>query len=114
MEEQKEEKKQKISNVEWGLIIGALALTDLVQAGLDLFAIGIVVNRLIDIFVALSLFFILWIKGIRGMRIYGSIVAAFGLELIPLVDVLPLWTLDGIFAFSQDKISKAVSGIIKV
>ncbi len=113
MEEQ-EKKKQKISNTEWGLIIGALATIDLVQAGLDLFAIGLVVNRLIDIFVALSLLFLFWVKGIRGVRIFGSVAAAFGLELIPLVDVLPLWTLDGLFAFSQDKIPKTVSGIIKI
>jgi len=97
--------------MEWGLLIGALALIDLVQAGLDLFAIGVVINRLVDIFVALCLLFIFWIKGIRGARIYGSVAAGFGLEFIPGVDVLPLWTLDGIFAFSQDKIAKKLGGL---
>ena len=103
-----------MSNTEWGFLIGALALMDLIQAALDLFAIGVVVNRFIDVIVGLSLIVILWIKGIRGARIYGSIAAAFGLEFIPLVDVLPLWTLDGLYAFSQDKIANRSGGLGKV
>ncbi len=111
MEEEKE-KKQKISNIEWGLLIGALAVIDLIQVGLDFaYGAGVLINRLIDILVALALLFIFWMKGIRGIRIFGSVAAAFGLEFIPVVDVLPLWTLDGVYAFAQDKIANKLPGL---
>jgi hypothetical protein len=42
---------KEISDVELWLFIGALATIDLIQAVLDLFAIGAAINRFVDIFV---------------------------------------------------------------
>ena len=53
MQENPTEKKgSKISNTEWGLVIGALFVIDLIQIGLDLLAqVGVILNRFIDVFV---------------------------------------------------------------
>jgi hypothetical protein len=106
------EKTPEISNVEWGLVIGALLLVDIIQIGLEWLAIGLVINPFIDVFVGLSLAFYLQMRGQKltnPRRLFGIISTFFG-ELIPLVDELPLWCLDGVFNFflykSQKKIEK--------
>jgi hypothetical protein len=113
-EEAKEKKGSKISNVEWGLIIGALLVIDLVQIGLDLLAeIGVVINRFIDIVVGLSLGFYLQMRGqslINPKRLFGLLATFIG-EEIPDVDALPFWTLDGIFNMSISKSEEIMSKI---
>ena len=53
----------KISNIEWGLLIGALFTIDLIQIGLDFLAVGAIINRFLDIFVGLSLALYLQMRG---------------------------------------------------
>ena len=90
----------KISNVEWGLVIGALFMVDIVQIVLDLLAqIGVILNRFIDIVVGMALAFYLQMRGqsmANPKRLMG-IIGTFVLEEIPDVDALPFWFLDGIY-----------------
>ena len=110
-----EAKKSKISNTEWGLLISALFVIDLIQIALDLlFQIGVVVNRFIDIFVGMALPFYLHIRGesmADPKRLIGLLVTFVG-EEIPDVDALPLWGLDGIYNFTLSKANKTIAKVV--
>src|SRR4051812_9051216 len=104
--------ESKISNTEWGLVIGALAVIDLIQLLLDVaFGIGIIVNRFVDI--AVGFFFGLYLQ-LRGQSLanpkrFMGLLASFVGEEVPVVDALPLWTLDGFFNMSLAKAEEAIS-----
>ncbi len=108
-----EEKKSKISNVEWGLVIGALLMIDLLQIGIDLIGIGLIVNRFLDIFVGMGFAFYLQMRGqsMASPKRLFSLLAVFGLEMIPVVDALPLWCRDGIFNMSMSKSDKILKNV---
>lgn len=104
-EEKRNNSGHHISNTEWGLVIGALALVDLAQIVLDIFAIGLVTNRLIDILIGgfLVLYTKLRCKNIGfGKTIMRTALTFIG-EEIPVVDALPLWTLDGIYTMTLER-----------
>lgn len=103
----------KISNIEWGLVIGALFTIDLVQILLDIVAVGVVLNRIIDIFVGLSFALYLQIRGqsLANPKRLISLLATFIGEEIPAIDALPLWGLDGIYNMSISKSKKILSKI---
>lgn len=97
--------RSKIGNLEWGLVIGALILVDIIQILLDFVAIGIAVNRGIDVIVGLALPFYLHIRGEKmgdPKRLFGFL-ATLGLEFVPLVDGLPLWSADGFYNLALAK-----------
>lgn len=103
-------KKNQITNVEWGLVIGALLTIDLCQIVLDIMIIGFVLNPFIDAFVGMSfaLYSVIRIQGgatnFKTLRsILLSIFGTFLVEMIPAASDLPLWCLDGVYAFSRYK-----------
>ena len=105
--------QSKISNVEWGLVIGALFTVDLVQIALDLLVIGAVINRFVDIFVGLSLAFYLQLRGqslTNPKRLFG-LIGTFFAEEIPEVDALPFLGLDGIYNMMLSKSDKILSQV---
>lgn len=80
-------------------MIGALVFVDIVQAILSIFAIGIVINRGINFIVGITWSFYLQIRDeklVDTKRLLG-VLGAFGIEMIPLIDILPAWTLSGIY-----------------
>ena len=82
--------KSKISNIEWGLMIGVALLFDGVQFFLDVVLIGLIVNRLISIWAWLT--FYLWLK-IKGVKNFRGWLAIGGIaEIIPVIAALPFWT----------------------
>jgi hypothetical protein len=94
--------RSRISNIEWGLVIGVLLVIDGIQLLLDFFVIGVIANRGISVLVGMALPFYLHIRGEKmsdPKRLFGFL-AAFGLEsFLPFVDGLPFWFLDGIYNF---------------
>jgi len=90
-----------MGKTEWHFLIGAAVTVDLMQAMLDFFGIGLVINRFIDIVVGMALPFYLSIRGVKmtGRRV-GSIIGAFILEEIPGIDALPLWTADVLYIYA--------------
>ncbi|MFZ2523594.1 MAG: hypothetical protein WAW92_04385 [Minisyncoccia bacterium] len=102
----------KISNVEWGLVIGALLMVDVFQIILNLAGgLGTILNRFIDIYVGLSLGFYLQWRGISMVnpKRLAGLLGTFALEMIPVVDSLPLWCLDGILNMVMSKSDKIIS-----
>lgn len=85
-----------MSKKEWKLLGAVAILVDLLQLILDIFAVGAVINRIIDVIVGFSLAFYFQIRGVsmfnpkRAAAFMATIVG----EMIPVVDALPLWTLD--------------------
>jgi len=103
----------RISNFEWGMLIGVAVATDLAQIVLDIFVIGAVINRLIDLFFGMTLSFYLWMKGVKmDAKKVLAIVGAFAGEMIPIVDALPLWSADVLLLMSYEKVGKKVIGAI--
>ncbi len=101
--------KSKISNIEWGLVIGALLVVDisqiLIEWLLGWIGIGIAINWFLDIFVGMSFALYLHLRGEKmtdPKRALG-LIGTFILEMIPVVDELPLWCLDGIYAMVLSK-----------
>lgn len=76
-------------------------LTDIIQVILDFFAIGVVVNRMIDIFVALILLPAFWLSGVSDRAALLILGAALVGEELPVVDVMPFWTLDIWYTFHR-------------
>ena len=109
--------KSKISNVEWGLVIGALFAIDITQIIIEWLlgwiGIGIFINWIIDLMTGMSLALYLQLRGqsmVNPKRLAG-IVGTFVAELIPIVDQLPLWGMDGIFNMVISKSDTIVSKI---
>jgi hypothetical protein len=98
------EDKPKISNTEWGLVIGALFMVDMAQIVIEwsfvwLAGASIFINFFIDLWVGMSLALYLHWRGqsvANPKRLFG-ILATFGFEIWPAIDQLPLWTFDGIY-----------------
>ncbi len=96
-----EPRKSKISNAEWGLVLGATATIDVVQAFLDgADGLGVVINRFIDIVVGLSLVTYFLLRGVKlnAKRIL-ALCLSFVLEEIPGLDAMPLWSGDVIYTW---------------
>jgi hypothetical protein len=100
----------KISNTEWGLLIGALAVIDGIQFCLDWLAVGVIINRFIDLIVGMALPFYLYLRGVKlTAKKAISMACAFVGEIIPVVDALPLWTADAILLMTIEKAEKALN-----
>jgi uncharacterized membrane protein len=92
----------KTNGGEWIMVILALAIVDVAQVILDLFAIGVAVNRFIDIIVALTLALYLFLRGELSdpdtrIRIIAILIISFGLEEVPILDAAPFWTGDALY-----------------
>lgn len=85
---------KRISEIEWGLLLGAVALVDLTQIILDIFVIGVGVNRFIDIAVGMTLTLYVLLRGIGEPRMYLLLGVSFVGEEIPLLDAAPFWSFD--------------------
>lgn len=100
-------KASDISNTEWGLVIGLIAILDFVQFILDVLAIGLIANRLVDILIMLSLLFYFWMRGVEmDLFVLGTLCAVMVGEEVPGLDVAPFWTLDVWAIMRHDKAKK--------
>ncbi len=88
--------EKPLQPVEWGLLIGALALIDLCEIGLDaIFGIGLAINPFIDFFVAGSL--LLYCK-IRGITLSKERLLSIGAALVgESLAGEGLWVVDGLY-----------------
>jgi len=98
--------RSKVSSIEYGLIIGALVLVDLLQIGLDFFVIGIAINRYLDMFVGATFLLFLFLRGEMKnsqtrTRLLTAFFATFIVEEIPILDIAPAWTFDGWYCWRQ-------------
>lgn len=104
--------RPKISNTEWGLLIGFTLVVDIGEFCLDLlFEIGLVVNPFIDIAMGMALpFYFRIIKGLKfdTKRILTLIGGFVGSELETGADVIPLWTLDVLLMMALEKAEEKI------
>ncbi len=114
-EQQKKPSGSKISNTEWGLVIGALVIVDLVQFGLDSLLVGVFVNWLIDIAVGMALPFYFYLRGVKmDWKKGGALGLTFLLETLGIgwLDSLPLWSLDGVVTMVLDKGDRILKKVV--
>lgn len=85
----------------WQLLFAAVIFIDFLQFLLTLTGVGVAVNVAIDVAVGILLPFILQMSGVSmaSPKMIASVFGVFGLELIPLIGALPLWTLDLIIIY---------------
>lgn len=99
--------RSNVLGIEWGLLIGILIIIDIVQIVLDLlFAVGVAVNRYIDIVVGGALLLYLALRGeFRNPqsrdRLILAFIATIIIEEIPVADIAPAWSIDGWFCWRQ-------------
>ncbi len=106
-----EGERSRISNAEWTLLIGLIVLTDITQIVLDLFVVGVAINRFIDIGVAASMLLYFKIRGVKLNKArLGSIAAVFFGEMIPALDVAPFWSIDAVYIFFSVKAENSKLG----
>lgn len=92
------EHRSKIITAEWGLVIGAVVTIDIIEGLLDGVAIGLIINRFIDLFVGFTLFFYFTLRGVKmTWQRSVSLLFAFVAEMIPIVDIAPLWSVDVVY-----------------
>ncbi len=92
----------KTNGGEWIMVTLGLAFVDIAQIILDLFAIGIAVNRVIDVIVGLSLAGYLFLRGELSdpdtrLRIIAILIISFAAEEVPILDAAPFWTGDALY-----------------
>lgn len=102
-------KTSRISNVEWGLFLLVLGLVDFFQFFIEWIAIAfslgtmLIVTSMINFYIDLAVAFLLPLSlRLRGQKVtkpgqLGGLIGTFLLEMIPGIDELPLWTLDGVY-----------------
>lgn len=97
----------KISNTEWGLVIGFILTIEAVQALLDFFFIGPFVNPFITTFLLGAFPFYLKLRGVKfDKEIAGIIAGGLVIKLIPFVDALPIVTGLAIRTMIKDNVNK--------
>ena len=87
----------RISTLGQAAFISFGTLIDLTETILDCFAVGVVVNRIIDIVTAIIFFVYCQYKGLSivdNWKIYASIIGTAVGEFIPILDVAPFFVLD--------------------
>lgn len=91
--------KRKVDGYEKLAVLGVSAIIDGTQIVLDMFAVGVGVNRFIDIGYGIMLLFYGNQRNLLNQKTTLSIAATFIAEEIPLVDAAPFWTLDAWYLF---------------
>jgi hypothetical protein len=98
--------EKKISTFGQVVFIAFAFLVDATEAILDLFLIGIIANRIIDIIVAGIFFAYVFSKGLtiaEDWKVYSSIVGTIAGEFIPGLDIAPFFTIDAWYITSRIK-----------
>jgi len=89
---------QHISIVEWLVVLCIAIAIDASQIILDLVTAGVTeaIWPFIDIIIGAILGVYLWFRGqkLSDPKRFGGLLATFGLEITPLLEDLPLWSLD--------------------
>lgn len=113
--------RYRIGSLNAFFLISFSLTVDLVQAILDLFIIGGIINRIISPFVYLILwtwFHFLGIKFAKSGKNAASLLVGFIIEMIPYIDLLPGWTVSTIILISnsrrEDAGKKSGGGIKKM
>lgn len=99
-------KPRIIHKWEKNTVISIAVIVDIVQIILNFFAVGVVINRIIDIVMAILIAGYGVIRRLWTVSKALTFVAYFVGEMIPIVDVLPFWTLDIINLYGNTVSSK--------
>ncbi|MES2060076.1 MAG: hypothetical protein V4438_03535 [Patescibacteria group bacterium] len=110
--------KQRIGSAAAIVFVTFALAVDLLQILLDVVVIGAVVNRIIDIVVLILFWIAFKLKGVNFTKTRALIFFGLALiELIPGVDVFPLWTIDIIavifLVMAEDKLGQTGEALIK-
>lgn len=103
----------RIGKIEWIVIFTAAITVDVVQIILDVFAVGVIINRIISIAFGaiLNLYFLL--RGVKmgNSKIIMAIITSIIGEVIPVVDALPLWTREVFVVWSTTNAEKVIAKV---
>ena len=102
----------------WAAFYAVTVFVDVAQLILLAFGIGVGVNTAIDFVFGPFLAFTLHLAGVSmtDPKRVASILAAFGFETLPIINALPLWTLDLILIHAmykgEEKLKKAAPTVV--
>ncbi len=101
--------KSKIIGAEWFMVILALVFLDIIQIIFTALAVpsaGVteLLNFFIDLFIGPSLILYFYFRGVKlDWKVMVGICAAWFGETIPIVEALPLWSLDAGYVWFLEK-----------
>ena len=108
------EENKGLSNITIGFMIIVAFIYDMIQATLQLLPIlGQILASLISIFAFLTFYVWFKVKGLnfstvkRSMYLFGGLA----IEIIPIVNALPTWTLSVTLLALNSKLKKVVPGL---
>ena len=109
MQEQQPQQGSRISNTEWGLVIGAAVMLDIGEWILDILFLGLVLNPFIDIFVGMALPLYFHLRGVKmNSKKVLTWISSGVLETF-LAGAIPLWTFDVVMTMVWDKADKKLT-----
>lgn len=97
--------QKHISTLEWLIVLSIAVVLDLVELLTDLFTAGIMeaIWPFTDMIIWAIFMAYLWLRGQKfsdPKRLAGNL-ATFGIKIVPLLEDLPLWTLDVLWQWSM-------------
>jgi len=98
--------KLRVNSITAFLLVSVSLTVDIIQALLDIFIIGGVINRIISPFVWLSFltwFYFLGIKFFKNPKNQTISIIGFVIEMIPYIDILPGWTVSTIILINTSR-----------
>jgi len=106
-----------ISIIEWLIVLCIAIFIDVAQLLTDLLTAGVMeaVWPFIDMVIGAAFALYLWYRGqkLSDPKRLGGLLATFGLEFLPLMEDLPLWSLDVVwnwFIAERKNITQKVTG----
>ncbi len=92
----------KTNGGEWIMVTLALAFVDGAQIILDFVAVGVAINRFVDIVIAVTFALYLFFRGELAdpdtrLRIIAILIISFAAEEVPILDAAPFWTGDALY-----------------
>lgn len=113
--------KPKMSNTEWGLLLGVAITVDISLMVLEWLllwmGVSLIIIPIIDIFFGLCLALYLQLRGqsFANWKRLLAFIASFIGEIIPILGEAPLWSLDVVYYYTlakaEEKAEKIVSKI---
>lgn len=103
----------KITNFEWGILLGIALLIDLFQLALDALAVGIFINPPLDIFIGICFQRYFKFRGVKGnWKQWISWIGAPALEFFT-ASIFPLgWVLEVLVTMIIDKLEGKAAKVV--
>ena len=97
------EPQRRFSFLSFIFLLAFAIIVDIAQLILNLFVVGLFINRGLDVFIGAFLIFIFHLLDVLDAKTIISLGLSFIVEEIPLLDIAPAWSLDVVYVYIRVK-----------